>query len=82
VTGGPMEPSAQKMLALMRDYRKTIEANAEYVGGRFAEEARKMHYEETGKRGIYGEARREDAEALLEEGIEIHPLPRLPEDAN
>jgi hypothetical protein len=82
VAGGLMDPQAQKMLAMMREYRKAVETNAEYVGDKFAEEARKMHYEEAEKRGIYGEARREDAEALLEEGIEVHPLPRLPEDTN
>ncbi len=82
MAGGVMDPQAQKMLAMMREYRKTVEANAEYVGDKFAEEARKIHYEEASKRGIYGEANREDAEALLEEGIEVHPLPRLPEDTN
>jgi hypothetical protein len=82
VSGGLMNPQAQKMLAMMREYRKAVESNAEYVGDRFAEEARKIHYEESEKRGIYGEARREEAEALLEEGIEVHPLPRLPEDTN
>jgi hypothetical protein len=82
MTGGVMDPHAQKMLTMMREYRKAVESNAEYVGDRFAEEARKIHYEESEKRGIYGEARRDEAESLVEEGIEIHPLPRLPEDTN
>jgi hypothetical protein len=82
MAGGLMDPSAQKMLAMMREYRKAVEANAENVGDRFAEEARKIHYEETEKRGIYGQATREDAESLLAEGIEFHPLPALPEDKN
>jgi hypothetical protein len=41
-----------------------------------------MHFEESEKRGIYGEARPDEAKALWEEGIEVYPLPRLPEDGN
>jgi len=62
--------------------RKQVEANADYVGDKFADEARKIHYKEAEKRGIYGEATADDAKALIEEGIEVHPLPRLPEDTN
>lgn len=82
LAGGQLPPEAQKMMELMREYRKTVEANAEYVGDRFAEEARKIHYEESEQRGIYGEAKPEEARALIEEGIAVHPLPRLPEDGN
>ena len=66
----------------MRELRKAVEENAEYVGDKFAEEARKIHYEEAEKRGIYGETTPDDAKALIEEGIEVHPLPILPEDGN
>ncbi len=79
---GPVDPRSQALLAMMREMRKSVEANAEYVGDRFAEEARRIHYAETEKRGIYGESTPEDASALIEEGIEVHPLPRLPEDGN
>ena len=79
---GPLDPRAQMMMKMMREMRKSVEANAEYVGGNFAEEARKIHYDEAEKRGIYGEATAADAKALIEEGIEVHPLPRLPEDGN
>ncbi len=79
---GPADPRAQMLMKMMRELRKSVEENAEYVGDRFAEEARKIHYAETGKRGIYGEATAGDAKALIEEGIEVHPLPRLPEDGN
>ena len=82
MVAGRLDPRAQKMLRMMREVRKTVEENAEYVGDRFADEARKIHYEESEKRGIYGEAKPEDAKALIEEGIEVHPLPRLPEDSN
>src|SRR5262245_46733407 len=66
----------------MRKLRTEIEAKSEYVGPRFSEEARKIHYEEAPARGIYGEATREEAQALSEEGIEFFPLPPLPEDHN
>lgn len=66
----------------VRKLRAEIEAKSEYVGPRFPEEARKIHYEETPARGIYGEATREEAQALSEEGIEFFPLPPLPEDLN
>ena len=55
--------------------RAEVEKNCEHVGGNFAEEARKIHYGESGKRGIYGETSDEEAEALAEEGIEFGRLP-------
>jgi hypothetical protein len=70
------------LAAAMRTLRAEIEAKSEYVGPRFPEEARKIHYEEAPPRGIYGEATREEAQALSEEGIEFFPLPSLPEDHN
>jgi hypothetical protein len=79
---GPVDPRAVMMMKMMRELRQEVEKNAEHVGGRFAEEARKIHYGEAEKRGIYGEATGEDAKALIEEGIEVHPLPWLPDDAN
>jgi hypothetical protein len=71
-----------ELAAAMRKLRAEVEARSEYVGPRFPEEARKIHYEETPARGIYGEATREQARALTEEGIEFFPLPMLPEDQN
>lgn len=76
------DPKLKAMMAMMREMRKHVEANSEHVGDRFAEEARKIHYGETEKRGIYGQATADDAKALIDEGIEVHPLPRLPEDTN
>jgi hypothetical protein len=76
------DPKLKAMMAMMREMRKHVEANSEHVGDRFAEEARKIHYGETEKRGIYGQATAGDAKALIDEGIEVHPLPRLPEDGN
>ena len=82
MAAGPLDPRAQTLLKMMREFRAEIEKNAENVGSKFAEEARKIHYGETEKRGIYGEATGKDAKALVEEGIEVHPLPKLPEDGN
>ena len=79
---GTVDPHTEKLMQMMREVRRNIEENAEYVGDRFADEARKIHYSESKKRGIYGEAKPEDAKALIEEGIEVHPLPMLPEDSN
>lgn len=72
----------KEMLEVMRKVRRHVEENAEYVGPRFAEEARKIHHEESEARGIYGEASLEEAKELAEEGIDLLPLPRLPEDAS
>jgi hypothetical protein len=69
-------------LAVLRKIRKHLTENAEYVGPRFPEEARRIHYNESEKRGIYGEATGEEVRALVEEGIEFRPLPVLPEDHN
>ena len=81
-TAADTAPSAAELQALMRRVRREVESNAEYVGPRFAEEARKIHYEESEARGIYGEASFEEAKSLAEEGIEFMPLPRLPEEQN
>ena len=58
--------------------REHVEKNCEHVGEEFAEEARKIHYGESDKRGIYGETSDEEAEALAEEGIEFGRLPWVP----
>jgi hypothetical protein len=72
-----------------REFRKTLKElrehltrNADYVGGRFPEEARKMHYGEIEHRSVYGEATHDQAKELHEEGTECHPLPVLPDDWN
>lgn len=60
---------------LMTALREVVEKNCENVGPRFAEEARRIHYGETENRGIYGQAQPEETQALLDEGIEVVPLP-------
>lgn len=79
VAAPAMPPEAR---AVLRKLREEIVSKADYVGPRFAEEARKIHYKETEERGVWGEASAEDARELLEEGISILPLPKLPEDQN
>lgn len=74
-------PSAD-VVAAIRKVREHLTENAEYVGDRFAAEARRIHFEEAEKRGIYGEATPQDVHGLIEEGVEFHPLPTLPEDHN
>lgn len=71
-----------ELRSMMRAVREHVTKNAEYVGPRFADEARKIHYEETEPRGIYGEASAEEVSDLNEEGVDVHPLPILPEDQN
>jgi hypothetical protein len=72
----------KELAAAMRKLRAEVEAKSEYVGSRFPEEARKIHYEESPARGIHGEATAEEAKSLSDEGIEFFPLPALPEDHN
>ena len=72
----------QKIVKKMRELRDLVTANAENAGPKFAEEARKIHYGETEARGIYGNTSPEEASKLVAEGIQVIPLPVLPEDKN
>ena len=65
----------QHLQAVWMKMVRHVMANTEDVGGKFAEEARKIHYGETENRNIRGQASREETEALLDEGIDILPLP-------
>ena len=67
-----------KLKQALRELRKHVEGNFDYVGERFAEEARKIHYGEVDRRSIYGEATPDDARALAEEGIEFGRIPWIP----
>jgi hypothetical protein len=70
--------AASKTVKLLRELRQHVEKNCDYVGERFAEEAKRIHYGETSKRSIYGEATPEQAKDLLEEGIEFGQIPWVP----
>ncbi len=75
------DPRVSKAAELMKELanlRRHIEQNAEYVGGKFADEARKIHYGEKERRNIYGEATNSEAKELSEEGIEFARIPWLP----
>ena len=67
---------------LVREVTRVLTSSSEDVGARFPEEARKIHYREVEQRAIRGTASVDEARALVEEGVEIMALPRLPEDTN
>ncbi len=73
-------PDMAKMREMLRQYRNKVINEADYVGDRFAEEARKIHFEEVDARGIYGEASRDDIAGLIEDGVDFLPLPDIGED--
>jgi hypothetical protein len=77
-----MSPQEHELRGKLKELRDHLTKNADYVGAKFPEEARKMHYGEIEHRSIYGEASPQEAKELHEEGIEFHPLPVLPEDRN
>jgi hypothetical protein len=77
-----ISPQELELRTKLKELREHLVRNAENVGGRFPEEARKMHYGEKEHRSIYGTASPDDAKALHEEGIEFAPLPVLPDDRN
>jgi|SRR3954447_20207923 hypothetical protein len=75
------ETAAQRRAEVMRDLvelRRKVEENCDYVGDRFAEEARRIHYGEVEERGIYGEATEAETTELKEEGIEVGRIPWIP----
>ena len=72
----------RELRAKIKELRDHIVKNADNVGERFPNEARKMHYGDIEHRPIYGEASPDEARALVEEGVEVSPLPVLPDDRN
>ena len=72
----------RELRAKLKELREHIVKNADNVGERFPNEARKMHYGDIEHRPIYGDASPEEARALIEEGVEVTPLPVLPDDRN
>ncbi len=77
--GHPQQAQLREALLALRN---KVTAEADYVGDRFADEARKIHYKEVDPRGIYGEATREEVASLIEDGIDFMPLPNVPEEHN
>jgi hypothetical protein len=77
-----MDQARKEAVAKIRELVTAIRENSDDVGEKFPEEARKIHYGEAEERGLIGKATADEARALLEEGIEIAPLPVLPDDVN
>jgi len=77
-----MTPEAQEIATKLRELREHVEKNAENVGRRFPNEARKIHYGDSEQRAIYGQATAEETRSLIEEGVEVMPLPLLPDERN
>lgn len=72
----------REMMARLQEMARAVKKEGEYVGERFPEEARKIHYGEADARGIYGKATPDEVSSLIDEGVEVLPLPDLPEELN
>jgi hypothetical protein len=77
-----ISPQEREFRTKLKELRDHLVQNSENVGNKFPDVARKMHYGEVEHRSIYGEASPKEAKEMLDEGIELHPLPVLPEDRN
>lgn len=71
-------PSRAEVEAALQKMRSEVEANSDYVGDKFADEARAMHLGEAPERAIYGEAKLDEAKELIEDGVPVMPLPFVP----
>ena len=78
----PQRLEPQDLRAALKAFRQQMLATSDNVGPRFAEEARRIHEDEAPARSIYGQATRDEALELIEDGIAFLPLPPAPEDAN
>ena len=72
----------RKAMAKLKELTEKLKQGADYVGDKFADEARKIHFGETEARGIYGEATVDEARSLHEDGVEFLPLPNVPDEQN
>jgi hypothetical protein len=77
-----MSPQEAEFRQKLRELRDHVTKNAENVGEKFPDLARKMHNEEIERRSIYGEASAEEVKSLIEDEVDIHPLPALPDERN
>ena len=75
-------PQHQQLREAMQALRNKVTTEADFVGDKFAEEARKIHFKDVEARGIYGEATRDEVASLLEDGVDFMPLPNLPDEHN
>ena len=72
---GELVVAVEQAANAINQLREMIEKNLEHVGGKFPEEARRIHYGESKKRSIYGDASADETRALLDEGIEVRAIP-------
>ena len=77
-----MGEAQRQAMAQLKAISEKLRENADYVGDKFADEARKIHFGEADQRGIYGEATPEEAKALIEDGVDFMPIPVFPDDRN
>lgn len=77
-----MSPQEQFLREKLKELREHVTKNADYVGEKFPDLARQMHYEEIEQRSIYGEAKPDEVKELIDEGVAVQPLPTLPEEKN
>lgn len=77
-----MGEQQRQAMAQLKALADKMRENSDYVGDKFAEEARKIHFGEADPRGIYGEATLDEAKSLVEDGVEFMPIPAFPDDRN
>lgn len=77
-----MNAEQRRIMTEMKALSEKMRENADYVGDKFADEARKIHFGEAEERGIYGEASLDEAKSLAEDGVPFMPIPVFPEDRN
>ena len=77
-TSSPDVAGAAEVMGKLRELRAAVESNSDHVGDKFPEEARKIHYGETEKRNIHGDATPDEAKALKEEGVDFSVIPWVP----
>ena len=77
-----MGEQQRRAMAELKALSQKMRENADYVGDKFAEEARKIHFGETEARGIYGEATVEEAKGLIDDGVDFMPIPVFPDEQN
>ena len=77
-----VSPQEHELRKKLKELHEHLTRNADNVGQKFPEEARKMHYGEIDHRSIYGEASPDEARKLHDEGVQFHPLPVLPDERN
>lgn len=82
VRPSPSADRQREIFSALRKLRDDVNARSTYVGDRFAEEARKIHFGEAEERIVHGEATLNEVRALGEDGVPVMPLPRLPKDLN